>query len=90
MLSLKILGIIDILTALAIFMNWNLLFLTVPLFIIHLVKGLLSFGADVIGKLYGFVDIVAAITITFLFNLPFVLESFLIIILLFKGVTSLL
>jgi hypothetical protein len=90
MFALKILGIIDIITALAIFMNWNLLFLTVPLFLIHLVKGLMSLGADIVGKLYGIVDLVSAIAILFLFDFPVVMESFLIIILLFKGFTSML
>jgi hypothetical protein len=87
MLALKVLGLIDILTALALFMNWNLLFLTVPLCLIHLVKGLLSIGADILGKIYGVVDLVSAFAILFLFDFG-VIESFLIIILLFKGFTS--
>ena|SRR3989344_457735 len=90
MLALKILGIVDIITALALYMNWNLLFLTVPLFLIHLVKGIMSVEADILGRVYGVVDIIAAFAILFLFNLPFIVDSFLIIILLFKGVTSLL
>jgi len=69
---------------------YNLLFLTVPLFLIHLVKGIMSVEADILGRVYGVVDIIAAFAILFLFNLPFIVDSFLIIILLFKGVTSLL
>ncbi len=90
MIALKVLGLIDILTALAIFMNWNLLFLTVPLCLIHLVKGLLSLGADPLGKIYGIVDLVSAFAILFIFDFPVLMESFLIIILLFKGFTSML
>ena len=89
MLALKILGIVDIITALALYMNWNLLFLTVPLFVIHITKGIISMGADWIGRIYGFVDIIASFTILFVFNLPLVIDSVIIIILLFKGLTSL-
>ena len=90
MLALKVLGIVDIITALALYMNLNLLFLIVPLFLIHLVKGLMSVEADILGRLYGIVDIISAFAILFLFKLPFVVMGFLVIILLFKGVTSLL
>lgn len=90
MLILKILGIVDIVTALALFMKLNLFFLVIPLFLIHMIKGLLSLPGDLIGKIYGIVDIISALAITFLFQLPFIFESFLIIVLLFKGVTSLL
>ncbi len=90
MLALKILGIVDIVTALAIFMNINLLFLTVPLFLIHLVKGVISLGADIIGKLYGIVDLISSVVILFIFDLPVFIELFIVIILLFKGTTSLL
>ena len=90
MLMLKVLGVIDIITAFAIFMNINLLFLTVPLFLVHLVKGILSLGADIVGKLYGMVDLVSAVVILFIFDLPVFIEWFVVIILLFKGTTSLL
>lgn len=90
MLAVKMLGIADIITAIAIYTNTNLLILTVPLFLIHFIKGLTSLGADPLGKLYGIVDLVSAFVILFHFSLPFVLSAFLIIILLFKGVTSLL
>ena len=90
MFVVKILGIIDIITALAIFLDINLLILTVPLFLIHLIKGLMSMVADLLGRIYGIVDIVSAFAILFILNLPFVLEAFLVIILMFKGITSLL
>ena len=90
MLAVKVLGIIDIVTALAIYTNITLLFLTIPLFLIHLVKGVASVGADIVGKIYGIVDIVSAFVILFSLNLPGVIEILLILILLFKGVTSLL
>jgi len=91
MLAVKILGIIDIVTALAIYTNITLFFLTIPLFLIHFVKGIASIGADIVGKLYGLVDIISAFVIIFNnFNLPGVMEIFLILVLLFKGVTSLL
>lgn len=89
MLAVKILGIIDIITALAIYTNTNLLFLTLPLFIIHLVKGIASTGADLVGRIYGLVDVISAIVILFHLNLP-VISILLILILMFKGVTSLL
>ncbi len=87
---LKVLGVVDIITALAIYMNVNLLFLTVPLFLIHFVKGVLSVGADIVGKLYGLVDLISAVVILFIFDLPVFIEWFVVIILLFKGATSLL
>ena len=90
MLVVKILGIIDIVTALAIYTNITLLFLTVPLFLVHFVKGVASIGADIVGKLYGLVDIISAFIILFNLNLPFVVEIILILILMFKGITSLL
>jgi hypothetical protein len=90
MLALKLLGIIDIITALALYLHLNLLFLTVPLFIIHIVKGIASMSGDIVGKLYGTVDILSAFAILFVFAFPFPINEFLIIILLFKGVTSLL
>lgn len=90
MLVVKILGIVDIITALAIYLNINLLFLTIPLFLIHLIKGLASMGADIIGRLYGLVDLISAFVILFHFILPGVLIYFLVIILIFKGVMSML
>ena len=90
MLAVKILGIIDIVTALAIYTHTNLLFLTIPLFLIHLVKGVASLGADIVGKLYGIVDIVSGFAVLFSLIFPFAIAIFLILILLFKGVTSLL
>lgn len=90
MLAVKILGIIDIVTALAIYTNITLFFLTIPLFLVHFVKGIASTGADIVGRLYGIVDIVSAFIILFNMNLPGVIEIFLILILMFKGVTSLL
>ena len=42
------------------------------------------------GKLYGLVDIISAFIILFNLNLPFVVEIILILILMFKGITSLL
>ncbi len=90
MLVVKILGIIDIVTALAIYTNITLFFLTVPLFLVHFVKGVASIGADIVGKIYGLVDVISAFVILFSWNLPGVIEIFLILILLFKGVTSLL
>ena len=90
MLIVKILGILDIVTALVIYFNTNLIFLTVPLFLVHFIKGLTSLGADLLGKIYGIVDLISSFIILFNFNLPVVIEAFLIIILLFKGVTSLL
>lgn len=90
MLVVKILGILDIITALVIYMDINLLVLTVPLFLVHFVKGLTSLAADILGKLYGIVDLISSFIVLFHLNLPFALEAFLIIILLFKGVTSLL
>lgn len=90
MLAVKILGIIDIVTALAIYTNITLFFLTIPLFLVHFIKGIASIGADIVGKLYGLVDIVSAFIILFNLNLPVVVEIFLILILMFKGITSLL
>lgn len=90
MLVVKILGIVDIITALAIYLNINLLFLTIPLFLIHLIKGLASMGADIVGRLYGFVDLISAFVILFHFILPTVVVYFLVIILIFKGVMSVL
>lgn len=90
MLAVRILGIIDIITALAIYTNITLLFLTIPLFLIHFVKGIASAGADIVGKLYGIVDVISAFMILLNLNLPFVIEIIMILILLFKGVTSLL
>ncbi|KHO47412.1 MAG: hypothetical protein QT00_C0002G0064 [archaeon GW2011_AR5] len=89
MLAVKILGIVDIVTAIAIYTNTNLLFLTIPLFIIHLMKGLASVGADIVGKVYGLIDVVSAFIILFHISLPLI-SIVIILILLFKGVTSLL
>ncbi|MBI4174133.1 MAG: hypothetical protein HY517_00685 [Candidatus Aenigmarchaeota archaeon] len=90
MLVVKVLGIIDIVTALAIYTNITLLFLTFPLFLIHFVKGIASIGADIVGKLYGLVDVISGFIILFNLNLPFVFEIIIILVLLFKGITSLL
>lgn len=90
MLAVKVLGIIDIVTALAIYTNITLLFLTFPLFLIHFVKGIASIGADIVGKLYGLVDVISGFIILFNLNLPFVFEIIIILVLLFKGITSLL
>ena len=90
MLFVKILGIVDIITAIVIFTHSGALFLTVPLFLIHFIKGIASMGADILGKLYGVVDILSALVTLFGFNPFFLLAYFMIVILLFKGVTSLL
>ena len=90
MLVVKILGIIDIVTALATYTTITLLFLPIPLFLVHFIKGIASIGADIVGKLYGLVDIISAFIILFNLNLPFVIEIILILILMFKGITSLL
>ena len=90
MLFVKILGVIDIMTAIVIYMNSSYLFLTVPLFLIHFLKGIASMGADILGKIYGIVDILSAFVILFSLSPNFILSGFLIVILLFKGVTSLL
>lgn len=90
MLVLKVLGAIDLVTAAALYLNWNMAFLTIPLFLIHVLKGIASMGGDWIAKIYGFVDIVSAFAILFVFTVPFGLEYVLIIILLFKGTMSLL
>ncbi|HLD39309.1 MAG TPA: hypothetical protein VJB05_03280 [archaeon] len=90
MLAVKILGLVDILTAVVIFMNINLLFLTIPIFLVHFVKGITSMAADPLGKLYGSVDLISSFVVLLHIVLPEILSSFLIIILLFKGVTSLL
>ena len=90
MLIIKILGILDIMTAVIIYTNSSLLFLTFPLFLVHFIKGLTSLAADWVGKFYGIVDIIASFIIMFGLNLPFVIEALLIIVLMFKGITSLL
>ncbi len=90
MLVVKILGILDIMTAVVIYTNSSLLFLTFPLFLVHFIKGLTSLAADWVGKFYGIVDIIASFVIMFNLNLQFVIEALLIIVLLFKGFTSLL
>lgn len=90
MLAVKILGIIDIVTALVIYTHITLFFLTIPLFLIHLIKGVASMGADIVGKIYGLVDIISAFAILFSLIFPFAIAIFLILVLLFKGVTSLL
>ena len=90
MFIVKVLGILDVLTAVVIYTNSSLLFLTFPLFLVHFIKGLTSLAADWIGKFYGLVDIVASFIILFNLNLPVAIEALLIIVLLFKGVTSLL
>ena len=90
MVVVKILGMVDILTAIVIFLNVNMLFLTIPIFLIHFVKGITSLAADPLGKLYGIVDLISSFVVLLHIALPGVLSSFLIIILLFKGVMSLL
>lgn len=90
MLIVKILGILDVMTAVIIYTNSNILFLTFPLFLVHFIKGITSLAADWVGKLYGIVDIIASFIIMFGLNLPFVIEAILIIVLMFKGLTSLL
>ncbi len=90
MLIVKILGILDIMTAIVIYTNSSLLFLTFPLFLVHFIKGLTSLAADWVGKFYGLVDIIASFIILFNFNLPVAIEALLIIVLVFKGFTSLL
>ena len=90
MLIVKILGILDIMTAVVIYTNSSYLFLTFPLFLVHFIKGLTSLAADWIGKFYGVVDIIASFIIMFSINLPVAIEALLIIVLIFKGFTSLL
>ncbi len=85
----KLLGLVDILAAIVIFTNANIVLLNLLLFIILIVKGIPSLGADWAGKFYGVIDIVTAFVILFGLNLGLV-ESLLILVLLFKGVTSLL
>ena len=90
MLIVKILGILDIMTAVVIYTNSSYLFLTFPLFLVHFIKGVTSLAADWVGKFYGIVDIIASFIIMFSINLPVAIEALLIIVLIFKGFTSLL
>lgn len=85
----KVLGFVDIITALLIYTNVNLVIVNIFLFIILLIKGFPSLGADWIGKFYGVIDIISAFIILFNLNLG-VIETIFILVLLFKGVTSLL
>lgn len=89
MLAVKLLGIADILTALFIYNNFNLPIIVIPLFLVHFAKGVTSLGADPTGKIYGVVDIVSATIMMFNIHVPLLFGSILIIILLFKGATSL-
>ena len=88
MLTLKMLGAIDVITAIALHFNLNMWYFTIPLFLIHILKGIASMTWDWVGKLYGAVDIVSAFAMLFIFTIPLGIEYFLIAILLFKGVMS--
>lgn len=86
---LKMLGIVDILTALFILFNIYPPYIGLLFFLIHFIKGVISVGADPIGQVYGIVDIVSAFMILLSLNLPMIIEVVVMGVLMFKGITSL-
>lgn len=90
MLTLKILGAIDIIGAIIIFFNlyevhWIIVAVHVT---VLLLKGIAGLMADIIGFIYGMVDILAAIFIAFAIIGFLPVKIVIILVLLFKGAFS--
>jgi hypothetical protein len=86
---LRLLGVVDILTALFILFNIYPPYIGLVFFLIHFGKGVASLGADPVGQIYGIVDIVSAFMILLSLNLPLLIEAPVMGVLMFKGITSL-
>lgn len=83
----KFLGVMDILAAIALVTGFSF-GIGFIIFLVHMVKGLMSMTADPIGIAYGFVDIISAIAILFAINLG-ILGVIFAVILGLKGAMSL-
>ena len=87
MFAAVFLGFIDIISGLVILFNIHTDFSFI-LFLIMLLKGLMSMMADTIGKIYGALDIIAGVIILFGINIGSGFSVALFLFFVYKGIVS--